>query len=100
MEYSLSNRLHKFVLRFCCLLVILFQFHHPVLVPATAFPARLLICLLFCNAATAGLFVVISHSYINQLSLAIMQVYRGAGRAAQVNKSQYENEELLHALQK
>lgn len=43
---------------------------------------------------------MIAYLDINQLSFAIMQVHRGARRAAQVKEGQYENQELFHAQQK
>lgn len=94
---SSGNRLQELELGFSGLLMVFLQFYHLVHILAAGLVA---FAFFFGSAATAGLFVMIAHPDINQLSLAKMQVYRGACGAAQVEKGQYEHQELFHSEQK
>lgn len=91
--------LNKLEVCISCLLMFFFHFHHLVHILAAVLLAGLC-CFLFRFTTTAGLLLFFTHLNIHQLSLAVMQVYRGPCGAAQVDESQYENQELFHATQK
>lgn len=97
----IKGGLGKIKLQVTSLFVVFFHFHHPVLILAAVLHAGLL-CFHGCRglAAAAGLIVFFAHLDIYQLTLAVMQMHCSACGAAQVDKSQYENQELFHATQK